>query len=127
MLFIIGLYSSCAKMEEIEPVPVVKIENKEYSFNMPVMSADTDVIKAYLAKVGASMTEERDGDIVKIVADIATSQKDLFSRVEYTFKYNGNQNSFLNVNLSYNNINPDLYAKLYVTSYLSDACIFDMK
>jgi hypothetical protein len=114
-------------MEGLESSPTVKIGNKEYLFNMPIMSADTDEIKAYLAKVGASVTEEKDGDIVKIVADITSSTKDLFSRVEYTFKYNGDENEFLNINLAYNNVIPDLYVKLHVTTCLSNSCVFDFK
>ncbi|MGB5989437.1 MAG: hypothetical protein WBG43_06840 [Marinifilaceae bacterium] len=127
ILFSIVLLVSCIKMEGLDSIPTVKMGDKEYLFNMPIMSSDVDEIKTYLAKVGASMTEEKDGDIVKIVADITSSTRDLFSRVEYTFKYNGDKNEFLNINLAYNNVIPDSYIKLHVTTYLSNSCMFDFK
>lgn len=127
ILFTLVLLVSCIQREVIDPRLTVKMGNKEYLFNMPIMSADTDEIITYLTSVGASVTEEKNGDIVKIIADIATSSKDLFSRVEYTLKYNGDKNEFLNINLTYNNVIPSSYIKLYVTTSLSDSCVFNFK
>lgn len=125
MLVVLGVFFACSD-EEVEPGPVVKMNDKTYLFNMPKMSTDTAVIKAHLRHVKAAITEEINGETISITANIASKENDLFSKVVYTIKTNGNRTDFYNVNLFYNNVTPDEAVKLYVKEHLDKTCVFNV-
>ena len=120
-----GVIIACSD-EEVEPVPTVKMNDKTYLFNMPKMSTDTAVIKAHLRHIKAAITEEINGETINITANIANKENDLFSKIVYSIKTNGNRTDFYNVNLFYNNVTPDEAVKLYVKEHLDKACVFNV-
>lgn len=120
------LFLSCEKDSDDTSLDTIRMNDKEYVFNMPQISIDIVEIKTYLDREEISYTDSRKNDFKIIVADLAKSDNELFKKAIYTYKYLENKIEYFNVKFEYNGVTPSEEVKKYVNSKIRDMYILGL-
>lgn len=118
------LITSCSK-DDVPSIPkTVEFNDTKYYFNMPQISDDAENIIKYLNEQKAVINDETCNGIRTIEAQLNVAVDptldNLFEGVKYTIKYYNHKIEFINIQLRYNDIEPDEELEMFVNKFITE-------
>lgn len=125
ILTIIALIiTSCSKDDVSSVSKTVDVDGIQYYFNMPTISNDIDEVVRDLNEQKAVIDDKTKNGIRTIDAQLNVAVDptldNLFEGVKYTIKYRNHEIEFINIQLRYNDIEPDEKLETFVNDYITE-------
>lgn len=118
------ILTSCGK-DDVPTVPkTVDFNDTKYYFNMPQISNEVDDIVRYLNEQRAVINDKTQNGIRTIDAQLNVAVDptldNLFEGVKYTIKYYNHEIEYINIQLRYNDLEPDQELETFVNKYIME-------